>query len=263
MNLTPLIISAPFGNWLESPYVTSTIGTYTVENRAGFMRWWLLWRLARTLRPRFGLGGWTNKLGLPNPGLAHLERLIVDMGPEWTCRKIVSIHGFNEREWDMLLSALTGARFLALELNISCPNVGHLSVPEDLFEKALKTGVSVIAKLPPVRYWRTFLRAYDSGVRVFHATNTLPVPSGGLSGRALKPIALDVIERMKEAKPDITVIGGGGIGAPQDLDDFHAAGADHYAVGSKLLTPKYWFHGIRDRFFIRLTSRADVLKARA
>src|ERR1051326_1557670 len=87
-----VIIGAPFGNYLSTPGVTSTVGTYTLKNRAGFMRWWLFWRMLRTLRYHFGLG-WTNKLGLPNPGIDHARRK-AERNPQWIKDKILSIHGF-------------------------------------------------------------------------------------------------------------------------------------------------------------------------
>lgn len=121
----------------------------------------------------------------------------------------------------------------------NCPNVGHLSVPEDLFEKAVEAlgADRVIVKLPPVSYWETFELAFKSGVRKFHATNTLPTPVGGLAGPTLKRISLDVVKRIKDARPEITVIGGGGIVKPTDIIEYKMAGASHFAVASALLNP--------------------------
>lgn len=261
--MKPLIVSAPFGNWIDSEHATSTLGTYTVQNRAGFMRWWMLWRIAITLRYRSAVGGWTNKLGLPSPGVRHLEHSI---GRDGALGKIVSIHGFNRDEWLELiartyaLGALpVGGMGFWIELNVSCPNVGHLSVPEDLFESAVKLAgfESVIVKLPPVSYWQAFELAYAAGVRLFHATNTLPVPAGGLSGKALKRISLDVVKRLKDARPDITIIGGGGITTPEDVLDYRRAGASHVAVASALLRPtRGWFKGSRERFLKEIAEAA-------
>lgn len=239
MLMKKIIISAPFGNYLTSTRATSTIGTYTVENRAGFLRWWLLWRILRTLRYRPSVGGWTNKLGLPNPGLEHLRRLALKMPDSWSDERIVSVHGFNAEEWRELLSAAASLGFMAVEINVSCPNVGHLSVPESLFGSAIKLfgPASVIVKVPPVSYWPTFELAYDSGVRIFHATNTLPVSSGGLSGKSLKRVSLDVVKRIKDARPDTQVIGGGGITTPEDVHDYKRAGASAFAVASAFLNP--------------------------
>jgi len=258
MKLKRVIVSAPFGNWIEHPLATSTLGTYTVENRAGWRRWWMLWRILWTLRPIPRLGAWVNKLGLPSPGIKSLVdahgqdlksgslRWHIEMmnDPMKTPRapwngledRIVSIHGFDEDEWNVLLGFMTELRPGWIEMNVSCPNVGELSVPKDLFTRAVATGVPVIVKLPPVRYWETFIAAHDAGVRIFHLTNTLPVPCGGLSGKPLKAVALDVVKRVKDAKRDVTVIGGGGITGPEDVVDYAKAGADHFAVASAFLS---------------------------
>jgi dihydroorotate dehydrogenase len=267
-----LIVSAPFGNWVDSEHATSTLGTYTLEDRAGFCRWWMAWRILRTLRYRFAMGGWSNKLGLPSPGIDHLEKIAIDFTIRnsdpawvfplhpWVSTKIVSIHGFNEDEWRSLLSrqSLLGG-FDKVEVNLGCPNVGHISVPDWMLWNAVKSfgSTKIIVKLPPVSYWKMFEMAYAAGVRWFHCTNTLPVPAGGLSGKALKRVALDVVERIKSRYGcDVNVIGGGGITEPQDIKDFRSAGADKFAVGSGLLHPRGWLRSTRETFLRRLADEA-------
>jgi len=253
-----IIISAPFGNYLTTPGVTSTLGTYTNYDRAGTLRWRLFWRILRTLRWRPGLRAWTNKLGLPNPGIGHL----LGLGKRSVEGRILSIHGFDEAEWTGLLTAAKIARnndISAIELNISCPNIGHVSVPPTLFKRALETRIPVIAKLPPVNYWETYKLAYDEGVRYFHCCNTLPVPAGGMSGKPLMGVSLDVIKRIKDHTPDVLIIGGGGITCPDDITAYYNAGAEHFAVASVLLRPKLWFSVFRDQFLFKLSERADNL----
>ena len=78
---------------------------------------------------------------------------------------------------------------------------------------------------------------------MFHCCNTLPVPEGGMSGRPLKPVALDCIRDLR-AKPfgnDPTIIGGGGVYALSDIDLYADAGADHVALATKTMNPKYLF----------------------
>lgn len=273
--MKPLVISAPFGNWISSEHATSTLGTYTVQNRAGFLRWWMLWRILCTLRYRSSVGGWTNKLGLPNPGFDHLlhrlgqaaarEGLVPDYDaddpPTWATSKIVSIHGFANDEWISLLNYSTMKFYGAVELNIGCPNVGHVDVKRSVFQVAIREHGQkrVIIKLPPVSYLESFLAAYDEGVRIFHCTNTLPVPAGGLSGKALKRVSLDVVKRIKDAKPDVTIIGGGGITTPEDVIDYRRAGATHVAVASALLKPtRGWFKGPRERFLKEIAQAATA-----
>ncbi len=273
--MKPLVVSAPFGNCISSEHATSTLGTYTFHNRAGFLRWYMFWRILYTLRYRPSVGGWTNKLGLPSPGIAHLEGLPRQLLTD----KIVSINGFNPEEWRDLIRTLhalgttksfpiAGLPFAAtspmsfwVECNLSCPNVGHLSVPPDLFQNAIERfgADKTIFKLSPVNYWAMFEMAYAAGARLFHATNTLPVPAGGLSGKALKRISLDVVKRIKDAKPDVTIIGGGGITTPEDVIDYRHAGASHVAVASALLKPtRGWFKGPRERFLKEIAQAATA-----
>lgn len=257
--LEPLVISAPFGNYITAPGVTSTAGTFTVADRAGFLRWWLWWRIARTLRPMWAVGGWRNKLGLPNPGLPFLRR----HGSWKLPGRLLSIHGFQAGEWDELLAWCRDgapATMTGIELNVSCPNVGHLSVPADLFGKAVATGRPVVVKLPPVHWWETFRAAVAAGVRAFHCCNTLPSPAGGISGKPLKPVCLDAVKRIRdEAGGDgLLLIGGGGITTESDVADYRSAGADAFAVGTALLKPRYWLPFARRRLLARLAAAAAI-----
>lgn len=244
-----LLISAPFGNYLESDYADSTIGTYTLENRAGWLRWKLFWKLAWTLRWKTSLSGWINKLGLPNPGIEYLLAR-----PHLASGKILSIHGFNLREWRRLLDSTKELKLLAVELNISCPNIGHIDIQHKLFESALGTNKSVIVKLPPTNYWHTFKEAHTVGIRNFHCCNTLYTPSGGLSGKVLKPICLDVISRIKDYDAECKLIGGGGISTTQDISDYQRVGAEHFSIGSAFFHPSLWFYKYRNQWLRDLDS---------
>ena len=103
----------------------------------------------------------------------------------------------------------------SVELNMSCPNVGEIDWPDDLFPRAMATGVRTIVKLPPVNYEDIFEQAIDAGVRMFHCCNTIPIPAGGVSGKPRKPVALqcirDVCVRVQaRGIDDLVIIGGGG-----------------------------------------------------
>lgn len=236
--LEPVIVSAPFGNWLSFPGCTSTLGTFTLEYRGGLL--YRLWRCLRTLRYHRRLRGWTNRLGLPNPGVDSVA--YGDMRG-----KVVSVHGFTEREWYHLFVRLTVNRSCeALELNLSCPNVGHKPSVDELkslpvWLSRLDHAVTVIAKLPPVLWMEYALPLWDMGVRCFHCCNTLPTPAGGLSGKTLMPFSLRAVEEIKQRWGDeVRVIGGGGISTPDDVAVYRKAGADHVAVASMLLNPFNW-----------------------
>ncbi len=232
--MKPLIISAPFGNYVQPRGATATLGSFTALGRPG--RWW---RTLATVRYYPRIGAWVNRIGLRNPGIGWLgER--VRAGRIDTSDKIVSIHGFSAEEWWALLEHIREIKVLAVELNMSCPNVGEIDWPEDLFARAGERGVRVIVKLPPVNWQEMAGQALRAGVRTFHCCNTLPVPAGGISGKPLKPVALQCIRELQElgGVDRLTIIGGGGITTPADIDEYAAAGAMHVAIGTKAMNPR-------------------------
>ena len=116
-----LIVSAPFGNYVQPDGVTATLGTFTANARGG-----RVWRILKTVRYYRRLRAWVNKLGLRNPGMPWLVAR-VEAGKIDVKDKLVSIHGFADEDWDKLLGACHAMRPLAIELNMSCPNVGEIS----------------------------------------------------------------------------------------------------------------------------------------
>ena len=235
LGLMPLVISAPFGNYIQPTGATPTLGTFTLERRPG-----RLLQIIKTVRYRRRLRAWVNKIGLRNPGIDWLARR-VSAGRIDVADKLVSIHGFNTGQWAALLNRIGEIKPMAVELNMSCPNVGEIDWPPDLFSRAIGTGVPVVVKLPPVNYQVMVEQAVAAGVRVFHCCNTLPVTEGGMSGRPLKPVALECIRELRNAPGggELTIIGGGGIYDVSDIDDYAQAGADHVALGTKTMNPIY------------------------
>jgi dihydroorotate dehydrogenase len=237
-SLHKLIISAPFGNYIQPAGATATLGTFTAARRPG-----RVWRILKTVRRYRRIGAWVNKIGLRNPGMPWLvER--VRSGRITVADKIVSIHGFADADWYALLDQAAAIKPLAVELNMSCPNVGCIEWPHDLFLRAVSSGVPVIVKVPPVNYQTIFAQALAAGVRTFHCCNTLPVPAGGLSGKPLKPVALqcirDIVGNLAgPVVPELRIIGGGGITQPSDIDEYAAAGARHFAIATKAFSPIY------------------------
>lgn len=228
-SLSPLIISAPFGNYIQPEGVTPTVGTFTAQRRGG--RPAAFGRALLTTRYYRRLGAWVNKIGLRNPGIESVKPFPRYGKPLSQC--LLSVHGFTAADWDLLLDKVAQLQPLAVELNISCPNVGEISWPDHLFAHAVATGVPVIVKIPPIRYEEMVRDAVESGVPWIHATNTLPVPRGGMSGVPLKPLALDAVRRLRaEFGSELGIIGGGGIRGPQDLVEYAEAGADRFAVGT-------------------------------
>ncbi len=253
--LKPLIISAPFGNYIQPTGTTPTLGTFTALRRGGVIN--RAWRVLLTVRYYRRMKAWVNKIGLRNPGIDWL----VDKckaGKIDVSDKIVSIHGFTPDDWYILLEKTAALKPLAIELNMSCPNVGHIAWPEDLFDRAAAAlPGAVIVKIPPVNYDAMVEQAYAAGLRMLHCCNTLPNPGGGMSGKPLMAVALQCIQdlRRKPYWPELTVIGGGGIYQAEDVDAYANLGVKHVAVGTKVMNPKYLLnhHGIDT-----IRQRADV-----
>lgn len=238
-DLQHLIISAPFGNYIQPAGTTPTLGTFTAAARPGRVI-----RILKTVRYYPRLRAWVNQIGLRNPGIDWLIAR-ARSGKISVADKLVSIHGFTPDDWYALLDKTAALQPLGIELNMSCPNVGHIDWPADLFARAAATGIPMVVKLPPVNYHDLFAQAMSAGLRCYHCCNTLPVPAGGISGKPLKPVALQCIRDIRRLAgdqcDDLLIIGGGGITTTADIDDYRAAGAARFAIGTKVFSPRYLF----------------------
>ncbi|MEM8738185.1 MAG: hypothetical protein AAGG38_06865 [Planctomycetota bacterium] len=231
--IKPLSVSAPFGNYVQPAGCTATLGTFTLASRPGRVK-----QIVKTVRYYPRLKAWVNKIGLRNPGLGWVERKAA-AGNLDLSDKLVSIHGFTENDWAGLIDRLARLGPMGMELNMSCPNVGHIDWPRGLFERAVATGVPVVVKLPPVNYDEMAEMAFAQGVRAFHCCNTLPVPAGGMSGWPLKPVALQCVRELRGRAwgGDVAIVGGGGVRSAAELDEYDAAGADGFAIGTITMNP--------------------------
>lgn len=247
--MNKLVIGAPFGNYIQPKNATATLGTFTLKPRPG--RWM---QVAKTVRPIFFLGGaWVNKIGLRNPGINSILNA-KDLGG-----KIVSIHGFNEEEWfDLVTDRLPRlcSHPEAIEMNWSCPNVQDAKMDRGrIFREAVKAhndgeAFKFIVKLPPIFWEEIFQSAYDAGIRMFHCCNTLPVSTGGMSGKPVKKYSLEVIKSIRwKVGEEAYIIGGGGVTSKADIDDYANAGVDAVSIASGLFNPYRAFvsvHGLAD-----------------
>jgi dihydroorotate dehydrogenase (NAD+) catalytic subunit len=192
--------------------------------------------------------GMLNAIGLANPGrerflAEHLPRL-GELGiPLW-----VSVGGFCADDYAETCAALEGIE--AVELNLSCPNVDEAadSAAEIVAACRRVTALPLYAKLsaahPDVaEVARAVAAAGSDGlslINTLRATaldrNLRPVlarGSGGLSGPALKPIALHAVGVCHEAT-GLPIVGMGGIETGRDALEFVACGACDVAVGTVL-----------------------------
>jgi dihydroorotate dehydrogenase (NAD+) catalytic subunit len=238
-----------------------------------------------TLKPRAGNpqtriaetpSGMLNTIGLQNVGVEALIRDVTPIWATWQTPVIVNIAGETVEEFGELAARLDGVPGVSgLELNISCPNVavGGMLFGQDTEQAAAvtktvlrKTTLPVIVKLTPnVTDIVAVARAVvDAGADALCLINTVqgmaidvrtrqPVLStvfGGLSGPAIKPIALRMVYQVAGAV-DVPVVGCGGIRTGEDAIEFIMAGATAVEVGTATfadpLAPLHVLEGI-ERF---------------
>lgn len=221
-----------------------------------------------TLHPRQGnprprvcntSAGWLNANGLQNVGV---DAVVSEKVP-WlrthypNLPVIASAAGFSADEYVTVTHRLTSAGVNAIELNVSCPNVKHGGLAmgtdpaflEQLVSRVVKAaqGVPVYVKLTPnVTNIVPLAQAAESGgANGLTMINTLtglsidlktrrPVlanVTGGLSGPALKPMALRMIHQVRQVST-IPIIGVGGIESAEDVLEFMMAGANAVEVGA-------------------------------
>ena len=202
-------------------------------------------------------GGMLNSIGLEGYGL---EGWIQKRYPEikdYRCALIISVSGSTLEEYGELVSAIDRLpRVDAFELNISCPNVSHgmdHATDPASTEKVCRivrkaTSRPFFAKLTPnVTDIAPIARAaMAGGADGISAINTLkgmaidwrrrtPViggVTGGLSGPAIRPVALRMVWEIASALPGVPVIGIGGISTADDVMEFLVAGASAVQVGT-------------------------------
>ena len=204
--------------------------------------------------------GLLNAIGLQNPGVeAVLERYSTRWS-EWDVPVIVNIGAESEDDFVEVAQKLDGQPGVAgIEINLSCPNHarGGLLFGLDADAAArltaavrLVTELPLLVKLSPaVADVRAMARRVEgAGADAISAVNTLPgmaidrrgrAPAlgstyGGISGPALKPVALRVVYEVAQ-EVHIPVVGAGGIGSLEDVLDFLFAGASAVQIGTALL----------------------------
>jgi dihydroorotate dehydrogenase (NAD+) catalytic subunit len=206
--------------------------------------------------------GMLNSIGLQGPGVdAFLQRdlpWLLSRG----ARAVVSIAGSTVDEFAELAGRLSDAAGLtALEVNISCPNVEHRgqvfacdpvdagAVIEAVRARA-RADLPVFAKLSPdvtdiVAIARSCVSAGADGLSLINTmlgmvidTDTMrPVLAGltgGLSGPAIRPVAVRCIWQVREALPGVPIIGMGGVMTGRDALELILAGASMVAVGTAI-----------------------------
>jgi dihydroorotate dehydrogenase (NAD+) catalytic subunit len=204
--------------------------------------------------------GILNSIGLQNMGVEALIRDVAPIWATWRVPVVVNVAGESVEEYARLARRLDGVPGVSgLELNISCPNVatglafGSSPQMAAAVTAAVRreTTLPVIVKLSPnVSDIVSIARAAaDAGADALTLTNTFPAMAidvknkrpalgwtyGGLSGPALKPIALRLVYQTAAAV-DVPLIGCGGIMTGLDAIEYIMAGATAVQVGTATFT---------------------------
>ena len=221
---------------------------------------------AATVEPRFGnptpsvaetSAGMLNAIGLQNPGLHKVISEELPFLDQYDVPIIANVAGSTEEDYVAVAKEISKVSNVhALELNISCPNVkeGGITfgtVPEiakKLTEKVKAVSqVPVYVKLSPnVTDIVEMAKAVEDGgadgitmintlvgmrINLQNAKPVIANKTGGLSGPAIKPVAIRMIYEVSQ-QVNIPIIGMGGIQNAEDVIEFFYAGASAVAVGT-------------------------------
>jgi len=219
------------------------------------------------LKPRTGYAnptivqtscGLINAMGLPNPGIDEFVKEIREAKAVLGVPLIVSVYGFSEEEYASVAKKAVEAGADGVELNVSCPHVeetgSEIGQNQEILSKVINKVKAVVdkpvfVKLSPnvTSIGSLAEAAARAGADALTAINTvrtmaidiettIPILSnkiGGMSGPAIKPIAVrcvyEIYERVK-----VPIIGGGGISNWQDAVEFFLAGASAVQIGTAI-----------------------------
>lgn len=245
-----------FGEEVASLYDLSVLGAIMVK--------------ASTLEPRYGNpsprvaetpSGMLNAIGLQNPGLDEILSKKLPFLAQFDLPVIANVAGSSEEEYVEVCRRITCApNVKAIELNISCPNVKQGGIafgtdPETAYRltkacKAVSTVPLYVKLSPNVTDIVLIAKAVEKGgadgitmintllgMRIDVKTRkpVLANMTGGLSGPAIKPVAIRMIHQVAHAVK-IPIIGMGGVSSVDDVLEMIMAGASAVAIGTANFT---------------------------
>ena len=204
--------------------------------------------------------GMLNSIGLQGPGIDSFLENDIPWLQSQSARIIVSIAGESVEDYASLARRVRNIpNVVGIEVNISCPNVENrgmvFSCQPDTARAAIENvrrniggEVPIFAKLSPdvtdiVAIAREVVNAGADGLALINTVlgmvidvNTmrpkLAQKTGGLSGPAIRPIAVRAIYQVRAALPKIPIIGMGGVGSGKDALELVLAGASAISVGT-------------------------------
>jgi dihydroorotate dehydrogenase (NAD+) catalytic subunit len=206
--------------------------------------------------------GMINSIGTPSKGIDYFVEHDLPLLTKYKTPLIVSIQGRGAEEYRLLAEKLNGVPGIdAVEIDLSCPNMNEviIATSEGLTEETVEVVKSVldkpvIAKLSANVTDITLIAkaAQRGGVDIISLINSIKAMAidietqrpvlgnkvGGLSGPAIKPIALKMVWDVAQAV-NLPVIGIGGISSWQDAIEFMLAGASAVAVGTAALVDPF------------------------
>jgi dihydroorotate dehydrogenase (NAD+) catalytic subunit len=204
--------------------------------------------------------GMLNGIGLQGPGIDDFIQNDFSWLSQKGAKTIVSIAGNNVEEFGKVADKLRDIPgVIAIEVNISCPNVENRGqvfacdpyAAADVISavrRNVSASIPLFAKLSPdvtdiTEIAKSVVKAGADGLSVINTllgmvidTDTL-LPrlsgkTGGLSGPAIRPVAVRCVYQIRKALPNIPIIGMGGIRNGRDAIEFFAAGANAISVGT-------------------------------
>ena len=214
------------------------------------------WEGNPTPRVQETYGGMLNAIGLQNPGIDVLIERDIPFLKQFDTRIIVNVCGRTVSDYVEVVEKLSDQPVDLLEINVSCPNVKHGGIafgqhPRSLFditkEMKAKAKQPIIMKLSPnVTDITEMAKAAEAAgsdavslintitgmkIDVHKRAFALANKTGGLSGPAIKPVAVRMVYQVANAVK-IPIIGMGGIANAEDALEFMLAGATGVAVGA-------------------------------
>ena len=235
--------------------------------------------------------GMLNSIGLQGPGIDAFLASDVPWLLEQKSRVIVSIAGETIEEYATLARKLRSASGIsAVEVNISCPNVENRGLvfacdPDasrrviDGVRKTIGGDLPIIAKLSPdVTDLPAIAKGVvDAGADALALINTvlgmvinvdtmrphLGGKTGGLSGPAIKPIAVRAIYQVHAALPKVPILGMGGVASGKDALELILAGASGISVGTASFGNPHAIIEVRDQLQQLLAARGFTTLSQA
>ena len=234
-----------------------------------------------TRAPRRGLptprmvetpSGMLNAIGLQNPGVDAWLRDDLPWLVGHGATTIVSIAGDTVDDFAHVARCLRGAQGVgAIEVNLSCPNVEHrglvFALDADASAEVIRAvarvaDVPVLAKLSAdasdvVAVARAVVGAGADGLTLINTVLGMAIDPvtgvaelantyGGLSGPAIRPVAVRVVHQVHTALPEVPIVGCGGVRTVEDVVQFLRAGARAVAVGTGGFVDPFATETLRD-----------------